>query len=154
MRKRARCLMMIAMATGAFSGAALGQEKTNANEQAGLAAYDTRRETTLVGTVQTYTPAGQEAPRGAHVKLQTGGGTVDVHLGDARLLAANHFAIRNGDTLRIIGESVAYGQGSQLVARIVQKGTQALAVRSVRGIPLSYMAPRDGAQGKGQGGEL
>jgi ABC-type uncharacterized transport system YnjBCD ATPase subunit len=79
---------------------------------------------------------------------------VDVHLGDARLLAANHFTIQNGDSLRIIGENVAYGKGTIFVARIVQKGAQALAVRSVRGIPLSYMAPRNGAAQKPQGGVL
>ena len=86
--------------------------------------------------------------------VHTSNGIVDVHLGDARLLAANHFTIQSGDSLRIIGETVAYGNGTQFVARIVQKGTQVLAVRSVRGIPLTYMAPRNGAQAKSQGGAL
>ncbi len=149
-----RRLITIVMAAAAFSGAALGQEKTAANAKAGLAAYDTTRETTLIGTVQTYTPSAQAAPHGAHVTVQTSSGVVDVHLGDARLLSANHFAIQSGDTLRIIGESLVYGEGSQFVARIVQKGAQALAVRSVRGIPLLYMAPRDGAKSKAQGGVL
>jgi hypothetical protein len=149
-----RSLITIVIATGVFSGVALGQGKTPGNPKAGLAAYDTTLETTLVGTVLTYTPFAQQTPHGAHLTLQTGGGVVDVHLGDARLLAANHFVIQSGDSLRIIGESVAYGEGSQFVARIVQKGAQALAVRSVRGIPLSYMAPRDGAQSKPQGSVL
>ena len=154
MQMRTRCLITIAMAAGLSTSAATAQENTSAAAKAELAAYDTNRETTLVGMVQAYTPAAQTPPLAAHVTLQTSSGLVDVHLGDARLLAANHFAIQSGDWLRIIGESVAYGKGTQFVARIVQKGTQSLAVRSVRGIPLSYMAPRNAAQAKAQGGVL
>ncbi|MGB7849027.1 MAG: hypothetical protein WBL63_25665 [Candidatus Acidiferrum sp.] len=147
-----RCLLTMATAAGIFASAASGQENTSTNARVRL--YDVKRETTLIGTVQTYTAAAQTAPLGAHVTLQTSGGVVDVHLGDARLLTANHFAIQSGDTLRIIGEGMAYGNGTQFVARIVQKDTQALAVRSVRGIPLSYMAPREAAQAKAHGGAL
>jgi hypothetical protein len=154
MRMRKKCLLTIGLAAGFLAGAAIGQEKTSANARAGLAAYDVKRETNLIGTVQAYTTAAQTPPLGAHVTLLTSGGLVDVHLGDARLLAANHFNIQSGDTLRIIGESVAYGKATQFVARIVQKGTQTLAVRSIRGIPLSYMAPRDGARDKAQEGAL
>jgi hypothetical protein len=154
MKMGARCLVTMAMAAGVFCSAASGQEKTSANVKAGLESYEVKRETSLLGSVQAYTPAAETAPLGAHVILQTGAGVVDVHLGDARLLAANHFTIQNGDSLRIIGETVAYGNGTQFIARIVQKGTQALTVRSVRGIPLSYMAPRDGVQARVQGGVL
>jgi hypothetical protein len=116
--------------------------------------YDARRETSLVGTVQAYTNAPQAPPFGARVTLQTSTGVVDVHLGDPKFLAANHFAIQAGDMLRIVGEAVSYGSGTQFVARIVQKGTQALMVRSVRGIPLSYAAPRNDPNPKRQGGVL
>jgi hypothetical protein len=154
MQMRSRSWITIFMAAGMFAGVATGQEKPVASGRAGLAAYDWKRETKLIGTVQSYTAGAQTAPLGAHVTLQTSGGVVDVHLGDSRLLAASHFTIRSGDTLRIIGENVTYAKGTQFVARILQKGPQVLAVRSVRGIPLSYMAPRDGAQGKAQGGVL
>ena len=79
---------------------------------------------------------------------------MDVHLGDARVLTANHFNIQAGDTLRIIGENVASGTASPFLARIVQKGTQALAVRSERGIPVRYAAPKNGSESKSQGGVL
>jgi len=151
---RARCLLTVGLAAGFLASTTIAQEKTIVNAKAGLAAYDVMRETNLIGTVQAYTPAAQTPPLGTHVTLQTSGGLVDVHLGDARLLAANHFTIQNGDILRIVGENVSFGKGTQFVARIVQKGTQALAVRSVRGIPLSYMAPRDGTGNRAQGGVL
>ena len=149
-----RTLLVLTMAAGIFSGTAIAQEKTVADASAETRSYDLQREVTLTGTVQSFIEAAETAPRGAHVILQTSSGTVDVHLGDARLLAAHQFTIHSGDTLRIIGETVAYANGTQFVARIVQKGTQVLAVRSVRGIPLSYMAPRTEAKAKPQGGAL
>jgi hypothetical protein len=116
--------------------------------------YDLKREGTLVGTVITYTESSTTPPLGAHVTLQTTGGVVDVHLGDARLLTANHFNIQAGDTLRIIGENVASGSAAPFLARIVQNGTQALAVRSERGIPVRHVAPKNSAASKLQGGVL
>lgn len=116
--------------------------------------YSLKRETTLVGTVQAYTQTSQTPPLGAHLVLQTPIGVIDVHLGDPKFLAANHFSVQPGDTLRVVGETVAYGTGTQFIARIVQKGAQALTVRSVRGIPLSYAAPRTDANSKPQGGAL
>jgi hypothetical protein len=59
------------------------------------------------------------------------------------LLAANHFSIETGDTLRIVGETLNTGNTTLFVARILQKGTQALAVRTVRGLPVPYVAPRN-----------
>ncbi len=116
--------------------------------------YDLKREGTLVGTVIAYTESSATPPLGAHVTLQTPGGVVDVHLGNARLLTANHFNIQAGDTLRIIGENVTFGNTAPFLARIVQKGTQALAVRSERGIPVRYVAPKNTGESKPQGGVL
>jgi hypothetical protein len=107
-----------------------------------------------VGTVLAYTPSSTTLPLGAHVTLQTTGGVMDVHLGNARLLTANHFDIQAGDTLRIIGENVAFGSAAPFLARIVQKGTQALTVRTERGIPVRYLAPGIGGESKSQGGAL
>jgi hypothetical protein len=102
-----------------------------------MQAYDVSRESVLQGTVLTYTAVSTTAPLGAHVTVQTGSGTVDVHLGNAQLLAASHFSLSSGDSLRIVGENVAYGTGTQFLARLVQRGNQTLAVRSVRGFPLT-----------------
>jgi hypothetical protein len=99
--------------------------------------YNTSRETALTGTVIKYTESSSVAPLGAHVTLQTSGGVVDVHLGNAQLLAANHFSFSAGDSVRIIGENVASGTNLQFVARVIQKGNQSLTVRSTRGFPLS-----------------
>jgi len=146
MRNALTLLFLLAVA----ASSALAQQKPAANE--GFTAYDVQREVALIGTVQSYTPLSQAAPLGPHLILQTASGAIDVHLGDSRLLAASQFTISPGDKLRIVGELVSYGERTQFVARLLQKGIQVLAVRSVRGFPLSFMAPRNSAQAKAQGG--
>ena len=148
-----KVIQWIVVGTTLVCSSAMGQEKAS-QTPARSSGYDLKREGTLVGTVITYTESSTTAPLGAHVILQTTGGVVDVHLGDARLLTANNFSIHTGDTLRIIGENVASGTASPFLARIVQKGTQALAVRSERGIPVRYVAPKNSGGSKPQGGVL
>jgi hypothetical protein len=145
--------LWIVVGTLFFCGRAAGQEKI-AQTPVRSSAYDLKREGSIVGTVIAYTASSTTPPFGAHVTLQTTGGVVDVHLGNARLLTANHFDIQAGDTLRIIGENVTFGSAAPFLARIVQKGTQALAVRSERGIPVRYVTPKNSGESKSQGGVL
>jgi hypothetical protein len=126
-----------------------GQQKTAAAQPR---AYDLGREVTLVGKVVSYSVSSAAPPLGPRVTLQTPSGTIDVHLGNGRLLEANHLGIESGDTLRIIGEEVALGNGRQFVARIVQKGTQAVVVRTAGGFPLSPAASKDAAKSNAQEG--
>jgi len=102
-----------------------------------LQSYNANREISLVGTVAKFETASATPPMGAHVTLQTASGQVDVHLGNAKVLQANHLALNTGDNVRIIGEPMALGEGTYFAARIVQKGTQAVAVRNAKGIPLT-----------------
>ena len=131
------------------SDAATQQAPTPASAPA---AYDVKREIAVLGTVAAYTQTPQAPRFGARVTRETSAGTVDLHLGDPKLPAANPFAIPSGDLLRVGGEAVAYGTGGQFVASIVQKGARAVMVRSVRGFPLSYAAPRSDLNSKPQGG--
>jgi hypothetical protein len=98
--------------------------------------YDAVREVTLVGTVVKYEASSSAPPMGAHLLVQTASGQVDVHLGNAKVLQASHLELNAGDSVRIIGESLALGDGSFFAARIVQKGAQAVAVRSAKGFLL------------------
>ena len=144
-------LAVAALMVGSSATPMRGQEKTAAATEQPRT-YDVSREVTLVGKVISYSAPAVVAPLGPHVTLQTPSGTVDVHLGNARLLEAKHLAIESGDTLRIIGEEVALGNEKQFVARIVQKGTQAVVVRTVGGFPLSPAASKDAAKPSAQGG--
>jgi hypothetical protein len=102
-----------------------------------LQSYDLSREVFLVGAVVKFDPASATPPMGAHVLLQTPSGQVDVHLGNAQLLKANHLELNAGDNVRIVGESLASGDSTIFAARIVQKGAQAVVVRNTKGFLLT-----------------
>jgi hypothetical protein len=132
-----------------FSVSATAQQKTQSVPQQ-MRAYEVSREVSLQGTVVSFTETSSTPPLGPHVVIQTASGPVDVHLGDARLLQANHFSLAAGDSVRVVGENVAYGTGNQFFARIIQKGSQTLALRSTRGFPLRPTAKA----GKSEAGVL
>ena len=128
-----------------FGGALLLGSSAFAQQQTKPAAdaarrYEVSREVSLTGTIVSFTANSAKPPIGPHLILQTASGQVDVHLGDARTLQASHLTLASGDSIRIIGENVAYGEGTQFFARIVQKGSQAVALRSTRGFPLRPMS--------------
>jgi len=118
-----------------FSVSAAARQKAQSTAEQ-RRSYDLSREVSLQGTVVSFAESSSAAPLGAHVVIQTASGQVDVHLGDARLLQANGFTLAAGDNIRVIGEHVPYGEGSQFFARILEKGSQTLALRSTRGFPL------------------
>jgi len=106
------------------------------------AGYDPSRETTLVGTLSSFTANSETGPLGAHVAVQTASGVVDVHVGSAKFLELNHLTLNAGDNVRIVGENFTNGANTVFLARIIQKGTAAVAVRSPRGIPLWFSGSR------------
>ncbi len=107
--------------------------------------YDVSREVTVQGAVVSYTENSSTAPLGAHVSVQTSSGMLDAHLGDARLLRANNFTLAAGDSVRIIGENLPFGGGTQFFARVIQKGNQSVTLRSTRGFPLRPTVKQGGA---------
>jgi hypothetical protein len=111
-----------------------------------LYSYSVNRERFLLGTVVKFESASSALPMGAHLTLQTSSGPIDVHLGDAKVLRAGHLELNPGDSVRIVGEPLALGDSTYFAARIVQKGSQAVAVRNTRGFlttPASVMSPAD-----------
>jgi len=113
-------------------------QQAKTSDLASLQGYSAAREGSLVGTVVKYDQASSAPPMGAHVLIQTASGQVDVHVGNARLLEANHFQLNPGDNVRIVGETLALNSGATFfAARIIQKGTQAVAVRNTKGWPLT-----------------
>jgi hypothetical protein len=117
--------------------------------------YDPAREVNVVGTVSSFVANSESGPLGAHVLVQTGSGIVDVHVGSAKFLELNHLTLNSGDSVRVIGENVTNGSNTAFLARIVQKGAQAVAVRSPHGIPLWLSGARIvNAPAKNPGGAL
>ena len=129
-----------------------GAQQAKTSDLASLQSYSVSREVSLVGTVVKYDPASSVVPVGAHLLIQTASGQVDVHLGNAKLLTANNLTLNAGDSVRIVGETLALDNNSTFfAARILQKGNQAVSLRSVRGFPLRSMHM---SSANGQGGVL
>jgi hypothetical protein len=109
--------------------------------------YDVARENVVQGTVVAYTTSSASPPLGAHVRVQTSSGFVDVHIGNGKLLDANHLVLQPGDAVRITGENVAFADSTIFAARLIQKGTQTVAVRSIHGSPLVSLSRNAAQQG-------
>ncbi|HEV1995820.1 MAG TPA: hypothetical protein VGR03_15920, partial [Candidatus Acidoferrum sp.] len=105
-------------------------------------AYDATQETVLEGTVLRYSAEAATPPIGAHLILETANGTIDLHLGGASYLQANHFSLAKGDSVRVVGVNSATRQGSIFLVRVIQKGGQSLILRTVKGAPLSLAGAR------------
>ncbi len=102
--------------------------------------YDVSRETTVTGKVLSYIAESSAPPIGAHVSIQTLYGPVDVHIGSAKLLEQKGFNLAAGDSIRITGEVISYGQTPTFAARIIENGTQSVTVRNTKGQVLQMPA--------------
>jgi hypothetical protein len=114
-----------------LTATAVAQRSANANPVAG--SYDIANDVSVQGTVLKYTEKSATPPIGTHVLVQTASGNVDVHLGDARLLHLANVKILPGAAVRFIGQPKQIGANSVFLARLVQIGTQILALRSEQG---------------------
>jgi len=127
----------IAVVTALALGvAARGQQIQQIAGHRSGAAYDVARESVISGKIVQYSSASTTPPLGAHISLQTASGTIEVHAGNAKLIQASNISLQAGDSVSITGETVPFGSGSVFVARIIQKGSQSVAVRSKNGVPL------------------
>jgi hypothetical protein len=117
-------------------------------------AYDAARETVLQGTVLSFTASSTTPPLGARLSLQTSGGPVEIHLGSASYLRANQFALAPGDAVKVVGLDATVRQGHIFLARVIQKGSQSLALRTTTGAPLWLAGARvrGAANTQAQGG--
>src|SRR5467141_3613392 len=115
------------LALGIVLGSSLSSQaqQTTQPDVQQLRSYNVGRESFLLGTVVKFTTASDTPPMGAHVILQTSAGQIDVHLGNAKVLQASHLELNPGDSVRIVGETLALGDSSTyFAARVVQKGAQ------------------------------
>jgi len=104
--------------------------------------YATAQDVSLQGTVVKLTEKSQAPPIGAHLLLQTASGNFDVHIGDARLLQNAKMNLTAGANVRIVGQMQTVGKSQIFFARLVQQGTQLVAVRSEHGLPLALATVR------------
>ena len=149
-------LIAVALLFASTASAQRTEESTAAAQSKAISegrnhsAYDVSKEVSLQGTVAKFTENSTELPAGAHVLVQTASGQVDVHLGNPRLLKQNNLSISQGASIRIIGEPVSTGDGTFFLARLVQLGTQVVAVRTAQGFPVQRaVAKQNGTASEG-----
>jgi len=126
----------------AAPSAALAQRPHANSVSATSGGYSVANDSSLQGTILSYTENSKTPPLGTHVLLQTSAGNVDVHLGDARVLHQAKLNLMQGMSVRFVGQTQAVGQSTVFFARLVQVGSQVVAVRSNHGIPVRPAAPR------------
>jgi hypothetical protein len=139
MKSRLRVRAFSILFVGAFTlSASAGAQQKGASipSRGSMPAYDVARESALQGTVAEYSAASSFAPFGAHVVLQTANGTVDAHLGNSKVLEANHISLSVGDSIRVVGENLPFNHGTVFAVRTLQKGSQFVTLRSKNGMPL------------------
>ncbi len=136
------CLGGAAFAGVLLIASAAGAQQLNWTLPQKNSTYDLTRETVLRGKVISYTPESDVPPVGAHVSVQTVYGLVDVHIGSTKLLEQNRFTLAPGDSIRLTGVMVSYGQGSMFAARIIENGTRSVTVRNTKGQVLQMPAVR------------
>ena len=146
-RARAVCAVTALVSGAVLSGDLLwGQQIQQTASHRSGAAYEVARESVISGKIVQYSSASTTPPLGAHISLQTGSGTIEVHAGNAKVIQASNISLQAGDAVSITGENVRFGNSTVFVARIIQKGSQSVAVRSKNGVPLLPTAV--GANGK------
>jgi hypothetical protein len=130
----------------AGAGIAAGQQTAvrPAAAPARIHSYVAARETILEGVFVRFEAAGS-----GRILLQTAGGTITADLGPREYLAASQFTLAAGDSIKLVGVSSTTRQGTAFLARVIQKGGEALALRTAQGAPLGrFGAARLGAREK------
>jgi hypothetical protein len=121
---------------GTVSPTWAGQGKMAAPaEEMGL--YNPQTEATVTGIVEVITDAPtKRGMPGLQVTLKTATGeAVLVHLGPAAFLEKYEFPIVTGDTLRVVGSSVATADEQFVIAKAVKKDGTEIVLRDDDGFP-------------------
>jgi hypothetical protein len=99
--------------------------------------YDAATVETVRGkvvAVDQMTPRKGMGP-GVHLTLETGAGTISVHLGPTWYLERQDVAIAPNDEIEVKGSRVTFDGKPALIAAEVHKGGQTLLLRDASGIP-------------------
>ena len=98
--------------------------------------YDPATEVTVRGSIlEIQHPPSDRAGLGVHLTLQTDAGTLEVHLGPAKFLAAHQVSLNKGDQVEVTGSKIKYQGADALIARELKIGDKTLTLRDSRGIP-------------------
>lgn len=124
-----RCPMMTGQTPGApDNGSGAGMGRT----------YDPDTVTTLRGTAGAVAvvPARGGRLGGTHVTIDSGGQTMDVHLGPTWFLQREGVEVGKGDSIEVTGSVIEADGKTFLIARELKKGQKVLKLRDEMGVPV------------------
>jgi hypothetical protein len=98
-------------------------------------AYDPKSVTTVSGKVATVSTFGRRG-QGVHLDLETADGVLPVRVGPAWFLEKEGLQLAAGDQLEVTGSKITWDGKPALIAQVVKKGTAAVALRDLNGIPV------------------
>jgi hypothetical protein len=127
---------LTALATPAFGHCPCCRHAAQGPPGKGMPNYDPSTEVTLKGTVEAVerhdSPMGWQ---GLHLKLKTGGGMVEVHVGPSWFVQEKGFEFAKGDAIEVLGSRQTLEGVDSLLAREIKRGDKTLLLRDARGIP-------------------
>ncbi len=100
--------------------------------------YNSTAEMTLHGVVKDvrtfYCPVSGD--EGTHLTVATENGDVEVHVAPSRFLLGQHWQFFQGDQVEVVGSPIFYRGHRSLIARMIVRGAQTVALRKADGKPL------------------
>jgi len=87
--------------------------------------YNPATEATLTGTVDEVKtmPSPGQGGGGVHFMLNTGTGTMTVHVGPASFVSSKNCTFAKGDTLTVVGSKVTMDGQEVVIAREIQSSS-------------------------------
>lgn len=130
------------------SSSAHSATAANSQSNAAMTAYDLSKEIVVQGNIQKIDPAGNHAPMGAHLLVETSTGVVDAHLGALNAASLKLLGLYNGEAVSLTGIMQTENGNSILLVRILNAAGHDFTLRSKNGFPLKSLAPRAASAGR------
>lgn len=107
-----------------------------------ITAYDLSKEIVVQGNIQKIDTAGDRAPMGAHLLVETSTGVVDAHLGALNAASLKLLGLYNGEAVSLTGMTQTENGNSVLLVRILNVAGHDFTLRNKNGFPLRTLVPR------------
>ncbi|HJS99830.1 MAG TPA: hypothetical protein VJ756_12130 [Terriglobales bacterium] len=124
------CLLLLGMC-----GLAAAQTQ-HASAKAPALKYDLKAEKKIKGTVQEMKLEGQGRSALMHLVLKTASDTVNVYLCPERFIKDMGIELKAGDEVEVIGSPTTDNGVSIILAREIDKGSDAYVLRDEKGVPV------------------
>jgi hypothetical protein len=119
----------------AMCGLAAAQTQ-HASAKAPALKYDLKAEKKIKGTVQEMKLEGQGRSALMHLVLKTANDTVNVYLCPERFIKDMGIELKAGDEVEVIGSPATDNGVSVILAREIDKGSDAYVLRDDKGVPV------------------